>query len=108
MDDELHGITAGIFFGLMTITSFMCTLQLRRFQGVSHNLVSGGSLDFKMVINLLMIIELEAVIYVMLEKDPHSLWYKEFFNACEWILMTLNQFYFMSFYFDWGDLEIVL
>jgi len=54
-----------------------------------------------------MIVELIAAIYVLVEGDPHSLEYKEFFNACEWVLMTLNQIYIISYSLDWGDLEIV-
>ena len=56
----------------------------------NKKLVHATSYNIKLGVNIFMILEGVAAIYELLEGDPHSLAYKEFFNACEWVLMTLN------------------
>jgi len=42
-----------------------------------------------------------SCIWTLLYVKPGSHNYIYFFNAAEWIIMVLNQFYLGSFYFDW-------
>ncbi len=73
MNSQLHGITAVIFFGFMTITTFMCTSQLKKFEKVDKSLIHSSSLTFKIIVNYLMILLGFACIYVLLTGDKHRI-----------------------------------
>ena len=103
----LHGVFAVGAFGSELICYILFTYYLIRIRSYEKKFISLPSLALKCFISVFMVISAAMEIYYGLFSNSTHM-DTLLFNAGEWIAGFSLFYYVGTFYFDWGDLEIVV